>query len=81
MNTIWILLWISSAPIIYDGENHGSTWTDRYDIRKSYGECVRRIKTLRDIGQGFGFKMYRSHRHKIEWPLNVEDPLLRIYDE
>lgn len=60
MNTVWILLWMSSAPLVSNGEQIAIQWEDRYSIRHSSAAAVEWMETLKKHGKGFNFSLYES---------------------
>jgi len=64
MNAIWILLWISSSPVIHDGQIHAIEWTDRYSIRGSSTAITEWKNVLKTNGKGFNFHIYKSELWK-----------------
>ena len=68
MNTVWILLWISSSPYMSDGNARqiATEWVDRYSIRPSSASAVKWMNVIKNHGNGFGFRIYESKLWKKE---------------
>lgn len=61
MNAIWIVLWISSHPMVNEqGKQYATMWEDRYSIRESSEGAYGWMEILKKQGAGFGFRVFEG---------------------
>ena len=65
-NPVFIVVWVSTSPIIENGSHIGDLMEDRISYRSTMWEAEEWIKILKNRAKGFGFKIYESYLIKKE---------------
>lgn len=64
MNLVYIILWVSSTPMVVNDQQIGVELMDHSSIRDTAQDAQAWISELRSHGVGMSFKIYKSELWK-----------------
>ena len=71
MNSVWILLWVSTAPIFGGNIQIGIERKDNYSIRESSTAIVEWMNALNSHGKGFQFEIFKAKPFTVQQMKNA----------
>ena len=57
----FIILWVSTSPLIDERGQYAIEWIDRQSLRQTFSEAEEWVDILKKHGKGFNFRIYEAY--------------------